>query len=181
MHEIRCITSKRKWEKNSQKKLRKCEVKQKEARMESEVAVAQETQVSADFDYKAKALEWLRNMGTQLPQQQAAQFLELCQCYKLNPFKREIYAVGYGNKFNIIVGYEVYLKRAERTGKLNGWRCETNEDGTKAKVTIHRKDWQYPFEHEVLMGEVRQNSPIWQKMPTFMMKKEYLKENLLII
>ena len=132
----------------------------------------------AQIDFKAKAVEWLKNMGTQLPPAQTAQFLELCQAYKLNPFKREIYAVGYGNKFNIITGYEVYLKRAERTGKLNGWTCVTNDDCTKAKITIYRKDWQHPFEHEVLLNEVKQNSPIWQKMPTFMMKKVCIEQGM---
>ena len=141
--------------------------------MSNEVMVAQDNQI---IDFKAKATEWLQNMGTQLPPAQTSQFLELCQAYKLNPFKREIYAVGYGNKFNIIVGYEVYLKRAERTGKLNGWKCVTNEDNTKAKVTIYRKDWQYPFEHEVILSEVKQNSPIWQKMQTFMMKKVCIEQ-----
>ena len=143
--------------------------------MEKDVAVVN-NQIAEVEDFKAKATEWLQNMGTQLPPAQTAQFLELCQAYKLNPFKREIYAVGYGNKFNIIVGYEVYLKRAERTGKLNGWKCETNSDNTKAKVTIWRKDWQYPFEHEVILNEVRQNSPIWQKMQTFMMKKVCIEQ-----
>ena len=141
--------------------------------MEKEIAVTQENQL---IDFKAKATEWLQNMGTKLPPAQTSQFLELCQCYKLNPFKREIYAVGYGEKFNIIVGYEVYIKRAERIGKLDGWKCITNDNGTKAKITIYRKDWKYPFEHEVLMDEVKQASPIWSKMPIFMMKKVCIEQ-----
>ena len=141
--------------------------------MSKEIAVTQENQI---IDFKAKATEWLQNMGTNLPPAQTAQFLELCQAYKLNPFKREIYAVGYNGKFNIIVGYEVYIKRAERIGKLDGWKCITNENNTKAKITIYRKDWKYPFEHEVLMDEVKQNSPIWSKMPIFMMKKVCIEQ-----
>lgn len=141
--------------------------------MGKEIAVTKENQI---IDFKAKATEWLQNMGTKLPPQQTSQFLELCQAYKLNPFKREIYAVGYNGKFNIIVGYEVYIKRAERLNKLDGWKCITNENGTKAKITIYRKDWKYPFEHEVLMSEVKQNSPIWTKMPIFMMKKVCIEQ-----
>lgn len=142
-----------------------------------ELALQNENQI-ADFDYKAKATEWLQNMGTKLPPEQTKQFLELCQAFKLNPFKREIYAVGYGNKFSIITGYEVYLKRAERTHKLDGWQCVLNNDNTKAKVTIWRKDWSHPFEHEVFMNEVRQNSPIWTKMPTFMMRKVCIEQGM---
>ena len=145
--------------------------------MANEITVAN-NQLEEQVDFKAKATEWLQNMGTQLPPAQAAQFLELCQAYKLNPFKREIYAVCYGNKFNIIFGYEVYLKRADRTGKLDGWQCVVNDDGTKAKITIWRKDWSYPFEHVVFMDEVRQNSPIWQKMPTFMMRKVCVEQGM---
>ena len=141
--------------------------------MGKEIAVTKENQI---IDFKAKATEWLENMGTKLPPQQTAQFLELCQAYKLNPFKREIYAVGYNGKFNIIVGYEVYIRRAERIGKLDGWKCITNDNNTKAKITIYRKDWKYPFEHEVLMDEVKQSSPIWSKMPIFMMKKVCIEQ-----
>ncbi len=135
--------------------------------MGKDLAIKNENQI----DFKSKATEWLQSMGTQLPPAQTKNFLELCEAFKLNPFKREIYAVGYGNKFSIITGYEVYLKRAERTGKLDGWQCVANNEGTKAKITIWRKDWSHAFEHEVFMSEVRQNSPIWQKMPIFMMKK----------
>lgn len=141
--------------------------------MGKEIAVTQENQI---IDFKAKATEWLQNMGTKLSPQQTAQFLELCQAYKLNPFKREIYAVGYNGKFNIIVGYEVYIRRAERIGKLDGWKCVTNDNNTKAKITIYRKDWKYPFEHEVLMEEVKQSSSIWSKMPIFMMKKVCIEQ-----
>jgi len=41
------------------------------------------------------------------------QFLEIARAYNLNPFKREIYCVAYGQgqyrKLSIITGYEVYL------------------------------------------------------------------------
>lgn len=145
--------------------------------MGNEIVGMQDNQI---IDFKVKATEYLQNMGVKLPPAQTAQFLELCQAYKLNPFKREIYAVGYGDKFNIIVGYEVYIKRAERTGKLDGWKCVTNENNTKAKLTIYRKDWKYPFEHEVLLQEVLQNSPIWKKMPVFMMKKVCIEQGFRI-
>lgn len=138
--------------------------------------MGKEITANEEFDYKAKAIEWLQSNGIKLPANQNALFMELCVAYKLNPFKREIYVVGYKEKYNIITGYEVYLKRAERTGNLNGWTCVTNENNTKAKITIHRKDWQYAFEHEVLMSEVRQNSPIWSKMPIFMMKKVCIEQ-----
>jgi hypothetical protein len=41
----------------------------------------------------------------------------------------------------------------------------------KAVVTVHRKDWSHPFTHEAYKVEVAQNTPIWTKMPRFMLKK----------
>lgn len=127
-------------------------------------------------DYKATAIEYLNNMGQKLPQKYATQFIELCQSFSLNPFKRECYAIQFGDKFNIITGYEVYIKRAERTGKLDGWSVEIegglqNKSGLKATITIFRKDWKMPFKHTVLFEECSQNNSVWHKMPSFMLKK----------
>ena len=122
---------------------------------------------------KEAAIEYLRSTGLALPRQYEAQFLNACVLYGLNPFKREIYAVGYGDKWNVIVGYEVYLKRAERTGKLDGWKCEIEGEGAKMKavLTVWRKDWEHPFTHEAWFTEMQQNSSIWRKMPRLMLKK----------
>lgn len=130
-------------------------------------------------NYMEKAKEYLTAMGSKLPEKQKTQFLELASAFKLNPFKREIYAVGYGDNWNIITGYEVYIKRAERTGKLDGWSVAINGSGENmaATLTIHRNDWKFPFSHTVLFSEVCQKNkegklnPIWAKMPSFMCKK----------
>lgn len=145
----------------------------------NEITEAKANAVAVD-DYKKVATDYLKGMGMNLPQKYALQFVDIAQAYGLNPFKREIYAVGYGDNWNVITGYEVYLKRAERTGKLDGWEC-TTEGNTKenltAKIRIYRKDWKFPFEHTVKFSECcgkkkdgSMNS-MWQKMPTFMLKK----------
>ena len=137
------------------------------------------TAIGDIIDYKEKALEYLNSMGNKLPQKQLTQFVEMAQAFGLNPFKREIYAVGYGENWNIITGYEVYLKRAERIGKLDGWKATIAGSGETmtATVTIYRKDWKMPFEHTVLFSEVCQKTKdgklnnIWAKMPSFMCRK----------
>lgn len=134
---------------------------------------------AVEADSKAVAADYLRSMGMKLPQRYEAQFIELCKAYQLNPFKRECYAVGYGERWNIITGYEVYIKRAERTGKLDGWDCavEGSGDGMVAKLTIYRKDWQHPFHHFVLYKEAVQRTKdgsvnqMWAKMGSFMLRK----------
>ena len=93
--------------------------------MSQELATLQEN-VSID-----KIREYLDAMGLMqsLTKAEAKQFIEIASAYGLNPFKREIYASKFGNNFSIIVGFETYLKRAERSGKLAGWSVTTTATG----------------------------------------------------
>lgn len=124
-------------------------------------------------DYERIAREYLALVGQRVPRELAVQFLQICQAFKLNPFKREIYLIPYGNQANIIVGYEVYLKRAERSGKLAGWKVWIEKDGDeiKACIRIKRKDWDEPFEHEVYLREYKRDTQIWREKPYTMLKK----------
>ena len=125
--------------------------------------------------------DFLFTAGTKLNEQQKVLFLNLALQFKLNPFKREIYAVPYGEGWNFVTGYQVYIQRAETTNQLNGWHCETvrNEKNELigAKITIYRKDFEHPFEWEVGFDEFNKASPSdkkpnsWNKMPEFMIKK----------
>lgn len=125
-------------------------------------------------------------VGKGLTDKETADFINIAVAYQLNPFKREIHVVAYGQgenrKCTIITGYETYLKRAERTGKLDGWRVDCAGGGAelKAVLTIYRKDWREPFMHEVFYEEAVQKksingkwtpTAIWAKMPRFMLKK----------
>ena len=99
-------------------------------------------------------------------------FLNVCETYKLNPFKREIHFVKYGDKpGQIIVGYECYIKRAELTGLLDGWHVEIADDTSEATITIHRKDFKHPFKWTIYREEVDTKQSTWVKMPKFMIKK----------
>ncbi len=119
--------------------------------------------------------DYLSLVGQKIPQQDVKRFLEICKAFNLNPFKREIYLIPRGDGASIIVGYETYLKRAERSGKLDGWRVWTEgsmKDGTlKACIEIKRKDWSQPFYHEVYFNEYRQDTHIWRTKPITMIKK----------
>ncbi len=101
-------------------------------------------------------------------------FIGISKSYGLNPFKREIHFVKYGDSpASIIVGYEQYLKRADRTGKLDGWKCwiESDKVGEKAVIEIKRKDQANPIRWEVYRKEFDKNQSTWKAMPTFMLKK----------
>ncbi|MFP3041855.1 recombinase RecT [Treponema primitia] len=133
-----------------------------------------------------KIIEYLDATGTtkSLLPTEKKMFINIAREFGLNPFKREIYISVYGSgdsrQCAIITGYEVFIKRAERTGALDGWKAWTEGEGPsglKAIVEIHRKDRKVPFVHEVWYSEVVQTtkdgSPnrFWKKQPRFMTKK----------
>jgi phage recombination protein Bet len=134
---------------------------------------------------KEKIVEYLSAFGLtkELTENERNQFIQICQEFQLNPFKREIHCVPYGEgeyrKLSIIVGYETYIKRAERTGKLDGWKAWVEGSGEEAKavVEIYRKDWQHPFRHESFWKEAVQKkrdgstTAFWKKQPMFQLRK----------
>ncbi len=109
-------------------------------------------------------------------------FKNQCKMFQLNPFKREIYLIKYGSyPADIVVGYQVYLKRAERSKLWDGM-----ESGTKGSlkkkdlmgwVKVYRKDWKRPLYHEVEFEEYAKRTKageltkFWSKMPKTMIKK----------
>lgn len=145
----------------------------------------QQTAVQAVADSVITEYMDTTGLTATLQPSEKSMFVNMCRMYGLNPFKREIYCTAYGQgqyrKCSIVTGFEVYLKRAERTGKLNGWSVTSTgsiKDGTlAATITIHRKDWGTPFSHTVLYTECVQTNKdgkpnaVWSKMPVYMTKK----------
>jgi len=131
-------------------------------------------------------IEYLDVMGLspKLEEKEKIQFLNIAKTFGLNPFKREIFCTVYGSgeykQLSIITGYEVYIKRAERSGQLDGWHATTTgsvaTNDLKATVTIYRKDRQHPFVWEVFYDECVQKTKagavtkFWEKA-NFMTKK----------
>lgn len=109
-------------------------------------------------------------------------FLNQCKMFKLNPFKREIYLIKYGSyPADAVVGYQVYLKRAERSRQWDGMESGTKGSLKKkdliAWVKVYRKDWKRPLYHEVEFEEYAKRTKageltkFWSKMPKTMIKK----------
>ena len=125
---------------------------------------------------EADVMGYLQNFGymANLNKDEVNQFVLICKAQNLNPIKREAYPVKYGNKYSIVTGYEVYIKRAEETGMLDGWNCKADYiDGrlVGATITIYRKDWKYPFTHSVLFKEYNKDAALWKTNPETMIKK----------
>jgi len=166
----------------------------------NEVAKVEQNQI--EIVQKETLTKWLSVVGNKLEKNEQALFLEIAQAFNLNPFKREIYCVAYGEgekrQLSIITGYEVYLKRAENSGMLDGWKVWTEGEvvskvvkktmnkkggGTwekditvwsgemKAVIEISRKDRAKPFIHEVDFSEYCQINEMWGSKPKTMIKK----------
>jgi len=112
------------------------------------------------------------------------QFMAQCIAYGLSPLKKEIYAVPYSysnpaeRTFSIIIAYEVFLRKAEQSGSMSGWRTWFEEATTlsggqdwRACIEIKRSDWEQPFLHEVYMSEYNTQKSIWRQKPRTMLKK----------
>lgn len=124
----------------------------------------------------------LDNLGltSKLNEGEKNTYLQIAKAFNLNPFKREIHVSKYGEQMSIITGYEVYIKRAERSGQLDGWDVKTEgkpeDNSLKAVITIYRKDRKYPFTHEVMYSEYVQKTnngtitKFWQKAYTMIKK-----------
>lgn len=125
---------------------------------------------------------------TTLSDQQFKLFVWVAKASNLNPFKREIYAIPFERNFknsnwqwekktdiSIVSGYQIYIDRAMATGQLDGWQVELTTTG--AKITIHRKDFKYPFIWEVEKSEFQKTDKewnpqwSWKTMWNFMIKK----------
>lgn len=147
-------------------------------------------EVATPEETKERAAKYLQMLGTPLNDEETSVFIDICKAYALNPFTREVYGIPRWDKdkkrnvLTIVVGYEVYLKRAERTGLLKGWKCWTEGQGAsmKAICEIKRAGWDEPFRHEVLFPEYCQYrydsdkrqyvaTTFWKNKPATMLKK----------
>jgi phage recombination protein Bet len=145
----------------------------------------QNAPVSDQKIQKETVLEYLKVFGftKTLSEAEIQQFIQTALAGNLDPFKREIYIAVYGEgdyrKVSILTGYQVYLKRAERAGNLDGWRAWLEGEGSqmKAIVEIFRKDWSHSFTHEVYWEEAVQKkkdghpTQFWAKQPRFQLRK----------
>lgn len=127
-------------------------------------------------------LKFTGNAG-KLTEAETKHFISIAKTFNLNPLKREIHISVYGDgnyrNLSIVTGYETYIKRAERTGQLDGWEVTTEGSGDDlvARITIYRKDRSRPFIHEVHYSEYCQRkkdgsvNKFWKEKPITMLKK----------
>jgi len=147
---------------------------------DKELCMNQDTTITEEYIHRYIDTMMEKNF---LTEEEQKQFIQTSVVQQLDPFRREIYAIKYEyyskktNKyetvFNLVTGYEVYLKRANASGVLAGWKVEDQlvNGEVKACITIHRKDWSFPFYHEVWLKEYRSDKELWRTKPITMIKK----------
>jgi phage recombination protein Bet len=142
--------------------------------------------VSDSFELVTKE-EVRKHFCESATEKEVALFLQIAKLNQLNPFKREIYIVKYGDApASILTGYEVYLKRAERSGNYAGFKVwvegSIKNGDLKACIEVRRKDWPEPLQHEVYyneyVGKKKDGTPtrFWKEKPITMLKKVVISQ-----
>jgi len=125
-----------------------------------------------------KVSEDLARLYPEYRQQDRDYLAAMSQKFNLDPVKREIHMLPgrNGKSPMIVIGYQVYIARANETGLLKGWsvalrKGDKEDRDISCTVEILRSDYTNPFQWTVFLKEVAGASPIWMKMPSFMLRK----------
>lgn len=122
--------------------------------------------------HQIKLIKLLNPQLAGVPDEEILKGLALANYLGLDPIRKEVHFVPFGKSVQLIVSYLEYVKRAEKSGKLDGWQVQIIEQPElHVKVTIYRKDWSRPFEWQVFLKEAQKNTPTWREMPLFMLRK----------
>lgn len=123
--------------------------------------------------------------------QEVLMFIELCKAQHLNPFIREAYLIKFGNSpANIVVGKDVFVKRAHRNPDYEGMRAgivvatkdgeiKEREGSLKAPgeeliggwCEVYVKDKKHPIKSLVSLEEYSKSQATWKQMPMVMIRK----------
>jgi hypothetical protein len=155
------------------------EIQQNQIRPTQQVAVQEAKPVQVPVISEETIEKFLSASQSKLLPEEKTMFSHIARALNLNPFLRQIYVIAYntqqGRKLSIVVSYMEYIKRALRTGLVNGWHAEPlyDKDGKLdgSKIIILRKDWATPFEWTVRFSEFDKQNSIWKQQPSFQITK----------
>ncbi len=138
------------------------------------------TTLEKDKSIYTKLVEdFMSNQKLKVSDEEKKKFIMLCMVNKLNPRKKEVYAIPYGDKLTLVIGYNVFLQRAEATGLVAWWNILMKKEVGKLKswvITIHRKDRQVPFVYELdLTDAVNKKNDLWNTKTEDMMRKQLIR------
>ncbi|WP_277714214.1 phage recombination protein Bet [Bacillus atrophaeus] len=122
--------------------------------------------------------------------QEAAMFINLCKYQKLNPFLNEAYLVKFnGSPAQMIVGKEAFMKRAENNEQFQGFKAGiiVEREGDMVELEgaiklpkdnliggwadVYRADRQQPISVRISLDEFSKGQSTWKTMPLNMIRK----------
>jgi len=148
---------------------------------------------TSNFEFSPKEIQVLNQAGiipNGAPSAQIALFAQVCKSRNLSPFNKEIYLVGYGGNYSIIVGIDGFRAIANRTGLLCGMDepqfdkkgngvfktiadFGANEKPLSCTVTVYKMvgGVRCPFTHTASFKEFSSGKQKWASMPFQMIAK----------
>ena len=161
------------------------EIQQNQIRPTQQVGIQEAKPVQVPVISEETIEKFLSASQSKLLPEEKTMFSQIAKALNLNPFLKQIYVIAYnikdgGRKLSIVVSYMEYIKRALRTGLVNGWHAEPlyDKDGKLdgSKILILRKDWATPFEWTVRFSEFDKKNAIWNQQPSFQITKVVISQ-----
>ena len=151
--------------------------------MNGEITIKKESEISV---YTSEQLQLIKNMyavGT--TDDEFKVFVELAKRYALDPFKRQIWCVKYGNNpASIFTGRDGFLHIAHQNPTFRGLKTYAiTTDGREVLICpdvsklagavcyVFRSDWSEPMVQAVSLKEYNTGKSLWARMPEIMIKK----------
>jgi phage recombination protein Bet len=149
--------------------------------MVNEITVKQEEIDAILTKDWTKSLDIVKSMLTKnLTNDEFKMFLYIAKQYDLNPIKREIYMIKYGDSAQTIISRDGYYELLRRKESYNGHETtlhldEKFPDNTMnmwAECKVYLKGIEHPITEVAYFKEsVNANNAIWNKMPKTMLRK----------
>lgn len=149
--------------------------------MVNEITIKQEEIDSMLEKDWTKSLDIIKGMLTKnLTNEEFKMFLYIAKLYDLNPIKREIYMIKYGDSAQTIISRDGYYEMLRRNENYNGHETILHldekfpDDITKmwSECKVYLKGIEHPITEVAYYKEsVNSSNAIWNKMPKTMLRK----------
>lgn len=135
--------------------------------------------------------------GGNVPDKEVVSFMAKCAARGLNPYAGDAYLVCYGNKSNVIVSKDYFVRAANQQPNFDGMEAGVvvvNTQGQLVKregsivlkgeqlaggwAKVYRKDVSHPTTAEVAFGEYNTGKSLWTSKPATMIRKVALVQAL---
>ena len=122
---------------------------------------------------------YLVSGGGSVTDQEIIVFMKLCKARGLNPWIKDAYLIKYGkdDPAAMVVGKDVFLRRAQKNKNYEGHEINLSEDGKEATCLVYVKGYKVPIrvtvDFDEYVGRKRDGSVNrqWKTKPKTMLRK----------